>query len=277
MEFPKGGLIGKTARAAREISRLQLPLHAANTGFFLILSFFPALVLLLGLLRYTRLEIGSLTALVQSVLPEALVPEAEYLILTTYQSTSKTMLGISAITALWSSSRGIWGLLKGLNAVYQVTERRGWLYTRCISALYTLAFLLVLLLTLVFHVFGTAVVELLSSSRLGIFRLLTGLVDLRFVLLVALQTTLFCAMYTVLPSCPNRFRDSLPGALLASLGWTVFSGLFSVYVEQVSGYQNVYGSVYALALSMLWLYFCILILFYGALLNHWLTCRGLSH
>ena len=100
-----------------------------------------------------------------------------------------------------------------------------------------------------------------------ILRLLSGVIDLRFFLLVFLQTLLFCAMYTTLPNRQSRFWASMPGALLASVGWLVFSQLFSLYVEHFADYANLYGSVYAVALSMLWLYFCIQILFYGALLN----------
>ncbi len=273
MKFSRGGLIGRCVAGIRDIGRLNIHLHAVNAGFFLILSFFPALVLLLSLLRYANLDVQVLVSLMQGFLPEALLPEAEYLILTTYQSTSGAMVGVSAATALWSAGRGIWGLRRGLNAVYEVTESRGWLYTRLISAAYTLAFLAVLLLTLVLHVFGTELARLLEGSRLNVFRLLTGVVDLRFGLLILLQSGLFVAMYKTLPGCRIHWLSCLPGALLSSLGWTVFSQGFSWYVERFSGYQNIYGSVYAVSLSMLWLYSCILIVLYGALLNRYLTAR----
>ena len=87
------------------------------------------------------------------------------------------------------------------------------------------------------------------------------------------ETGLFTAMYTVLPNRKNRFFAGVPGALLASVGWLVFSNLYSVYVEKVSGYASLFGSVYGVVLSMLWLYFCICILFYGGALNHWLEKR----
>jgi len=74
-------------------------------------------------------------------------------------------------------------------------------------------------------------------------------------------------MYMVLPSGQNRFLDALPGALLASSGWLVFSDLYSIYVTNFAHLSNVYGSVYAVALSMLWLYFCMDIVFYGGVLN----------
>ena len=96
---------------------------------------------------------------------------------------------------------------------------------------------------------------------------------LRFFLLLGAQTLLFTTLYMVLPNRRNRFADSLPGAMFASAGWLIFSDLFSMYVEHFPNYANIYGSVYAVALSMLWLYFCVSIVFYGGVLNAYLTKR----
>ena len=270
-EFPKGGLIGRTVRFVRAVGELRIGVHAANTAYFLILSVFPTLVLLLGILRYTRYDAADLVALLEGFLPEAILPEAEVLIHGMYRSTSSVLVGFSALTAIWSASRGIYGLLTGLNAIYGVRENRGYFYTRAISVLYTFGFLLVLLLTLILHVFGTGLLEFLGNSGSGFLVFVLRIIDLRFFLLLFLQTSLFTAIFTFLPSRRNRIQDSLPGAFLSTIGWLVFSHLFSLYVEYFPGRSDIYGSVYAVALSMLWLYFCILILFYGGLLNRCLT------
>lgn len=267
----QGNLTGRAVALWKSVRTLRIPIHAANTGYFLILSVFPALVLFLSLLRYTGLDVHSLLNLLEGLIPAALLPEAELLIISTYENTTKATVGLSALTAVWSASRGLYGLLTGLNAIYGVSENRGYFYTRAISMLYTLLFLLVTLLTLALHVFGTTVFKLLSESSLPFFRFLSRAVDLRFFLLVFLQTALFTAMFMVLPNRKNALSDSLPGAFLSTIGWLVFSHLFSVYVERFSGYSTIYGSVYAVALSMLWLYFCISIVFYGGVLNRFLT------
>lgn len=269
--YRKGGLIGKTIRIFEAIGDLKISLHAANAGYFIILSVFPAMVLLLGLLRYTDLDPYDLLAMLEGVLPDALLPHAERFIINTYDGASGTVIGVSAVTALWSASRGIYGLLTGLNAIYRVGEDRGFFFTRFISVVYTFLFLLVLILTLVLHVFGTTIIDMLPPDAL--WGLLDGIVDLRFFLLLFLQTALFTAMFMVFPNRRNRFADSLPGALLASIGWLVFSDAFSIYVTHFSNYANLYGSVYAVALSMLWLYFCLSIVFYGGALNHYLMER----
>jgi membrane protein len=152
-----------------------------------------------------------------------------------------------------------------LNRIYDVQEDRGYLRTRLMGMAYTVAFLAVLLVTLVAGVFGEWLLALLPATGLGM--LLSEVANMRFFLMLLLQTGLFTAMFMALPNRKNSFSESFPGAVLASVGWLVFSKGFSYYVEHFSGYSGIYGSVYAIALSMLWLYFCLSILFYGGALN----------
>ena len=269
----KNGFLKRTSDTCHKIHQLRIPLYAANAGYFIILAVFPTLVLVISLLRYTGLRIENLTDLLHGILPAALIPSAERLIINTYNGSSKAVVGLSALTALWSASRGIYSFLIGLNAIYGVSEDRGYLYTRLISVIYTFLFLVVLLLTLVLHVFGTAILDLLPKVTSPFMVFLSSIFDLRFFLLLLLQTLLFTAMFMVFPNRRNHLRDSLPGALLASIGWLVFSDLFSIYVNHFPSYAYIYGSVYAVALSMLWLYFCLSIVFYGGALNHFLIER----
>ena len=270
-ELPKGGIIGKTIAFARYVAQANITAYATNACYFIVLSLFPALVLLLGLLRYTGLSVDTLTDILGGFLPDALLPSAQKLIISTYRSSTGTVISLSALTALWSASRGIYGLLTGLNSIYGVAENRGYWYTRGMSVFYTFAFLVVLLLTLVLHVFGTTIIDWLPVSDSPLFTLLANAVDLRFFLLLGLQTVFFVIMFMFLPNRRNKFMDSLPGALLSSIGWLVFSDLFSIYVENFDSYANIYGSVYAVALGMLWLYCCVCIIFFGGVLNHWLA------
>ena len=264
-------LAEKVKRLVFYIFNLNIPVYASQASFFIALSVFPALVLLMSLVRYVGLEAENLTEMLHGVLPTALMPAAQKLIMSTYQSTTKLVVSVSAITALWSSSRGIHGIVTGLNCIYGVTESRGYVRTRLMSVLYTFIFLLVLILTLVLHVFGTTILDLLPFEESPLLRFLEGVVDLRFFLLLFIQTVMFCVMFMVMPNKRNKFADSFPGAVFASIGWLVFSDLFSIYVENFADLSVVYGSVYAVALSMLWLYCCMSIVFYGGALNHYLT------
>lgn len=256
----------------QKLQDMHISTHAAHACYFIVLSVFPLLVLMFGILRYTALHPGDLLDLIGALLPEALLPHAWKLISSAYENTSKTVISVSALTALWSAGRGIYGLQAGLNAVYGIREDRGWLRTRMLCAAYTFLFILVLLLTLVLNVFGNTILILLRQKP-GFW----GWVDLaglRFFLLILAQTLLFCAMFMYLPGQRHGFRESLPGALLGAVGWTSASGLFSLYVEYFPRYANIFGSVYAVALASLWLYVCVSIVFYGAVLNRILAKTG---
>ncbi len=264
-----GKLVKWCVGVVRHFTSLNIPVYASHASFFIVLAVFPSLVLLLSLLRYTGLQVGYLTTFLEGVIPKALLPSAEKLIVNTYRSTTGTLVSISAITALWSASRGFFGLCTGLNSVYGVTEDRGYFKTRLMCVVYTFAFLLVLLLTLILQVFGASFLRWLPLEETPL-QLVERVLDLRFFVLLFVQTVLFTAIFMVLPNRKNKLLDSVPGALLASIGWLVFSDLYSVYVEHFSSMSVIYGSVYAVALSMLWLYCCVSIIFYGGAMNRYL-------
>lgn len=269
-DLPKGGLIGRAVSAGQMISRMNISFQGAYTAYFMILAMFPALLLVLSCLRLTGLTVEDLMGLVSQLLPEALVDTAEGLIYNTYRNGTSAVAGLSVVTLLWSSSKGIYALLTGLNAIYDAEEDRGYVYTRAISVVYALLFLAVLVLTLVLHVFGNALLDLLYGIENPLVMFLVDLIDLHGILLISLQTLLFTAIYMVLPNKRNGFWDSLPGALFSAVGWSVFSSLYSIYVTHFTRISNIYGSVYTIAFSMLWLYCCICILFYGGAFNKWL-------
>lgn len=241
-----------------KVSAMEIPLHGANTSYFMVLSAFPALVLMLGLLRHTALEPGDLMELCRMFLPEALQDLAWQIIAATDATASRRVLSVSALTALWSAGRGMYGILKGLNSVAGIRESRSWLRIRLVSAGYTLLFILVLLMTLTFHVFGGKMLVLLEGYGIK------GLGGLRFVILLLAQTFVFCAMYMFLPGRRSRLGESFPGAVLASLGWTAVSAGFSWYAGRFP------GGMYLAVMAMVWLYVCVCIVFAGAALNRFL-------
>ncbi len=265
-------ITGRWLPTFKTIQQMHISTHAAHACYFMVLSVFPLLVLMFGILRYTSLQPADLMDLIGGLLPDALIPHAWKLISGAYGNTSKLVISLSALTALWSAGRGIYGLQAGLNAVYGVHEDRGWLRTRLICAAYTFLFVLVLLLTLVLNVFGNTILKLLRHrSSLWTW---VDLASLRYFLLVLAQTLLFCAIFMFLPGKRHGFAESLPGALLGSFGWMSASSVFSLYVEYFPRYANIFGSVYAVALASFWLYVCVSIVFYGAVLNRMLAEMG---
>ena len=60
------------------------------------------------------------------------------------------------------------------------------------------------------------------------------------------------------------------GAAFSAAGWVLFSFFFSVFVENFSNYATIYGSLTAIIILMMWLYFCMYILLIGGEVSMWL-------
>ena len=249
----------------------KISIHAASACYFMTLAVFPLLVLVLSVLRYTPLELQTLLEILDGLVPTALMGAVERLVRSTYENSSTALLSVSVVVALWSAGRSIYGLVMGLNAIYGVKESRNYFHIRGMNALYMVLFLVVLVLTLVIHVFGKAIVAMLPVEAFSIFGFVADIVNSRHLLLLLVQTALFTAMYAALPNKRNPAGECVPGAVLASIGWQGFSAIFSLYVDNFRAYANIYGSVYAVALCMLWLYCCIYIIFLGGAFNRFLA------
>ena len=265
MEQPKEPF-ASARMAAERLASMQISVYAANACYFLVLAIFPLLLIVLALVPYLPYSARDLLNLLEQIVPDALMGTVETLVVNIYYNASGAVLGVSALTALWSASRGIYGILTGLNHIYGVREDRGYLYTRGISVVYTFVLIILIVLTLVMQVFGPAILEQFYWVETPLMELISQIVDVQFVWMVFIQIVVFTGIYMVLPNRRNRFWDSLPGAAVAAVGWQGLSHVFSVYVERMS-YASIYGSVYAVALGMLWLYCCMSILLFGGGLN----------
>ena len=168
-----------------------------------MLSVFPAIVLVLALLPHTGLTEADLLSALHGVIPSVFEPALEWVVRDLGSNSSLTLISVSAIMAIWSSSRGVYCIKTGLNAIYGERESRGYVYTRLVSVLYTVLLLAALLLTLVLHVFGSQLTAWIAGKHVPILRLLSRVLRFRGLVLFALLTLLFWAILCVFPEPPH--------------------------------------------------------------------------
>lgn len=249
-------------------SKDEMSVYAAQASFFIILAAFPFLMLLLSLIQLIPVvnESDLLTYLVQAV-PDALDGLVVNIVDSLYSDSPMTILSVTAVTALWSSSRGMLSIERGLNRVYGADYHRNYILQRIICSGYTIVFSLMCVLCLVLLVFG----EVLQKQLLRLFPMVSRfkflIFPVRGTVSLAILFFFFLTVYTILPHKKQSIRSQAPGALFSAVGWSLFSVAFSVYFHYFGNYAVTYGSLTAVILLMLWLYFCICILFLGAEIN----------
>ena len=254
----------------RRIRRLEVHIYAAYAAYFWLLAIFPAVMLIISILQYTPVRPDDLRLLLEKVVPTSLQSLTDYMIDELFAVDSPAVLSISAVTALWMSSKGVLSLYRGLNRIYVARETRGAIVLRLRCLLATLTGILATVLVLTLHLAGHDFIVGLGEdgSFLGI--LLSRLSRLKTTLTVLVLTLLFAVMYVAFPNRRVRFASSLPGAFATAVLWVVFSQLFTIYVEHFGNYSLYYGSLSVIAMAMLWLYVCIYLFFCGGILNRML-------
>jgi len=245
----------------KRFSFFQISVYAGNAAFFLILSVFPLATLLLGLAQYLPVTSEELIAMLDRVLPEAAVPLFRYIF---GMNNPTAVISVSALTAVWSASRGTYGILRGLNRAFELEETRSYLRVRLHCVVETLLLVAAIFAALLLSVFGQQAADFLQE---GPFSFLVNPIT-RFLVTTAMLVLLFSGLYLLLPNHHVPFRAVLPGAALAGAGWMAYSALYSLYVSLFSGVDRLYGSLSTVAVTMLWLYVCMEILFLGGIVNH---------
>ncbi|MBO2527957.1 MAG: hypothetical protein CW335_07295 [Clostridiales bacterium] len=260
-------------KGLHEIAEFQIPLYSANAAFYIVLSIFPALILVVGLLPFIGYSESDLLTSIHGLVPTVLEPVIANILSDMSANSSGVLLSLTAIGAVWSSSRGVYCIQMGLNAIHKVKESRGYFFRRFLCMGYMLLLIAALMLTLVIHGFGQEIALWCQQGTVPILQFFVKLLQFRALILAVLLSALFCAIYCVFPNRKQSIRVCLPGAITAALGWLIFTYLFSFYVRHSNSYSLFYGSLSAIAFGMLWLFVCICILFYGALFNLWLEKR----
>lgn len=94
---------------------------------------------------------------------------------------------------------------------------------------------------------------------------------MRAVLSLGMLSIFFVWLYTFLPYEKMNIKYQIPGAVFSTVTWVLFSFGFSIYFSHFSRFSYMYGSLAAVVILMLWVYFCICILFLGAEINNYFT------
>jgi len=250
-----------------KMRKLNISAHAASTAFFFFLSLVPMLIVICTVLPYTPLTAEDLIELVKHVVPSAAESLTTGLIRYVYRKSAGT-LSLAILVTIWSAGKGVLALMRGLNALNDVEEKRNYFVVRLISSCYTIVMLLIIILFLVVMVFGNRLVNLILYQLPQLNMLVSFYMEFRFLIVWALLTMMFAAVYAYVPNKKLRFKEQIPGACFSAVVWSVFSWGFSLYVNR-SGAFSIYGSLSIIVIVMFWMYLGMYIVLIGAWINHY--------
>lgn len=245
----------------------DIPAYAALMAFFLTLSFFPFLIILFSVLGQLSLDTGLIINALELFFP----PEVHNLLMDFIKQqiivNDFGVVSISVIGALWASSRGIRSLMLSLNMAYEVKETRNYFLVKLIDIIYTILIIIGIVFLLTLPNIGKEFLDYIDQY----FTINHKFIELiGFIKVVALPLTIvfiISTLYMLLPNKKQAFKKVIPGTIFTAIGWTILSYLFSIFINYIANFSVIYGSLSAIIILMLWLYFSSIILILGGELN----------
>lgn len=260
------GIYQKIMDMSIQIAEDHVGAYAAQAAFFFMICMIPIILLLLTLVQYTPVTKADVMTAVIQVFPSSVDSLMTSIVNQVYNQ-STGIISITVIVALWSAGKGVLAMSSGLNCVYNCRETRNYFFLRLRATLYTVMFILVIILLLVLSVFGNSLSIFIEEHVPIMAKAADRLIEARVIISPAVLVAFSLLTYKFLPNRRDRYIKQLPGSIFAAVGWLVVSWVFSVYVDIFEGFSSMYGSLTTIVLIMLWMYFCMYSILLGGELN----------
>jgi membrane protein len=234
--------------------------RAAELSYYFLLALFPFLIFLTSVIG---LVLGSGTGtrhMLFNYLARIMPPSAFQLIdATMYEvsaASSGGKLSFGLLAALWAASNGLTAITGSLNMAYDLKESRPWWKQRLVSIGLTMALSVLIIGALVLVIAGGKIAEWLAVKYgFGpVFPMAWKIVQWPAVF--AAMILAFALIYYFAPDFREQAWQWLtPGAAIGVSLWLLVSLGFRVYLHFFDSYSATYGSLGAVIVLMLWLYF----------------------
>ncbi len=240
---------------------------ASMLTIYLLLSIFPLMMILTEALSRFSLNNPELLAYWTDLLPPNIYSTLTSISEELVMRQSPTVIPTAALITLWSASRGILAIIKALNKAYGINEGRGYIRLRLLAFTYTLGLILLILLSLITIVFGNKILTLVTQ-KLTVPEQIEQIIGyLRYAVTLLFSLMFFIGLYNVCPSKKSGFHQVLPGAILATIGLTITSIGFSLYISYLGNLSYLYGSLSGFIVVILWLFVVSVLIMVGGEVN----------
>lgn len=252
-----------------QIREHEVTALAAQSTYYLVLSFFPFLIFIITMISYTPLLSEEIIYELEPFLPE----ETFQLVMDNIRSILNVrrgaLLSTGMLVTVFLASNGVAALVKGINKAYRSTTKRPYWKVRGMAVLLTLALAVLISLSLLLLVFGQ-LIGTYVFDMLGLPELFRDIWEAaRILVSLAAMIIMFTVFYKVSPQQKVSLKESLPGAIFATVGWLVLSYGFAYYVNHFGNYSVTYGSIGAIIVLLIWLYLSSIVIILGGEINAW--------
>lgn len=255
----------------RRYGLVDVPGIAAEAAYYLILSIFPFFISLLNLIQYTPLRDKGVIEGALEIIPNQIADLIINILRELINDSSSALLWISILVGVFSASKGIGAIIKGINKSFLVEEDRGLIKNKIYAFVITFLFIFIIIISITGLVFGDIIVNNLFI-RFDIPIEVKKIVDLlKYILIGGILALSFTQLYYVSPNVEKKDKPRLSfafiGGIFATILWIIISNVFSFYINNFAAYSKTYGSLGGIIALIVWLNLTANVIIVGAILT----------
>ncbi|MFQ3543964.1 YihY/virulence factor BrkB family protein [Halobacillus rhizosphaerae] len=249
---------------------------AAQLAYFFLLSLLPFMIFLVTLLGYLNIKEDRVIALINVYAPPETIDILSENITSLFNDQNGGLLSFGVIGTLWAASNGVNAIIKAFNRAHHVEENRSFFVSRVVAIVLTIAMVLVIAIAFLLPVLGNTI----GTYVFSFFGMSNGFIAvwdaLRWVISSVIFFIVLSFLYIMAPNKPLRYKDTVVGAVFATIGWQLVSLLFSFYVSKMGSFSTTYGSLGGVIVLMIWFYLSGIVIITGGEINAIIYRRRVS-
>ena len=257
--------------------------HAGYLSFLLMLAIFPFLVFFTAIIGTISNLVGvplviTLTNVIIDSPWESFIDSLKPRIIEIANLPPQNFLTMAILSAIWTASSIFEAIRTTLNRAYHVKNPPAYIFRRLFSILEFMIVIIIVAVAILILIIMPIIWNFLAQHIvMQEMKFVSFLVKdsnfIRSIILYCFGIIFVSYLYYFLPNKKQSMLKILPGTILVLFFWSGFAQLFRYYISYFPQINMIYGSIAGIIISLLFFYFCSLILIYGAEFNYLLEIK----
>lgn len=248
----------------------DIPIFAASSSFFLIISSIPLFMLIfstISLIPQVSIEdtITNITLLFPNL--PYITQIVNYTLSIAKDLSRSNVIYINILTALITGSSCLFAFIVGIRKIHDIDYTSNYALLKVLTVVNMFILYLSVIVTFILLILGGMIVELVKLYIPFAVDILDKILSYKYLASSISLIILTMSLYTTTTNFERRFLKNIYGAVFTTFAWITISNLFSIYFTRFPMSASTYGSLTGIIIVLLWVFICINIVFIGACVN----------
>lgn len=248
------------------LSLKELSILSAYLSYSLVLALIPIITIIVSVIGGFGISIDTVIGMIDGVLPNY---ASDVVVGAISGESFDFSIGILNIATFIGAGNGMYAIINTSNNLYKI-ESESKMKDRVRAFLILIIMIILMLFMIIVPMLGDGIVSIISNfiksqDILEMINMIYGV--FKWPLTLFLIFFAIKAIYVIAPSVKIRGKDTTIGALITTIGWTLFTALFGYYISYFGKYDIVYGGLSSIIILLIWFYVISFILILGIIIN----------